>query len=754
MRVQDTNTVKLRVKLLGSALASTAAGIAQLLILSININYQAIAQPIIPAADGTNTVVNPTQNQINISGGKLSSDGQNLFHSFQRFGLDENQIANFLSNSNIQNILGRVVGGDASVINGLIQVTGGNSNLYLLNPAGIIFGSNSSLNVPSSFTATTANSVRIGNDWFNVFSANNYPNLIGQPTHFRFDTNQAGSIINLGNLTVERNFNLLAGSVSSNGTLTAKNGNIIIATLPGKQFIRISQGGSLLSLEIPTDSAQSVIDINALPKLLTGTGTNEDLLNNQQQVMINSGRFGNGGDRNVNRANNNQPPEKPRTAPDKFKVLPAPANNINNLPLMAKHQAINRLEQINTQGFTSLLGIAKRTVKTTEDIKISFHKIHQDIGVKSALIYINFVSANAINPSGSVRVIQDNDVLSIGVVTDEGLLGYQVVDGATRKQVMAIVEQFRSAVTNPNNQNYLVSSQALYKLLIAPNESELQKQGINNLMFVMDDGLRSIPLAALHDGQKFLIEKYSIALIPSFSLTNTEYVGIKNPEVLAMGAETFTPEQEQTELRAVPIELSTITKKIKGQYFINRDFTLNNIKKQRKLKPYPIIHLATHAYFPSKNEENNQPAYIQFYDSKLPLSQIEQLGFNNPPVELLVLSACRSAVGDEKAELGFAGLAVKSGVKSAVASLWYVSDAGTFALMTEFYNQLRHNHLKAEALRQAQIAMLKKQIHLEGNEFVFPEGNVFVPSELVPYLNNDTSHPYYWAAFSVIGSPW
>ncbi|WP_427158224.1 CHAT domain-containing protein [Aliinostoc sp. HNIBRCY26] len=751
MKVHDPNTVKSRLKLVRSVLASTATGITQLLIFSINSNYQAIAQPIIPAADGTNTVVNQNQNQINISGGTLSSDGQNLFHSFQRFGLDENQIANFLSNSNIQNILGRVVGGDASAINGLIQVTGGNSNLYLLNPAGIIFGSNSSLNVPSSFTATTANSVSIGNDWFHVFSANNYPNLIGQPTYFRFDTNQAGSIINLGNLTVEQNLNLLAGSVNSNGSLTAKNGNIIIATLPGKQFIRISQAGNLLSLEIPADAAQSVIDINALPKLLTGTDTNENLLNNQQQFIINAVRLRDG---KVNSENNHQPPEKPRTATDKFTVLSVTSSSINNLPLMAKHQAINRIEQINTQGFTSLLGIAKRRFKTTEDIKISFQKIHQDIGVKSALIYINFVNSSAINPSGSLRVIQDNDVLSIGVVTDEGLLGYQVVDGATRKQVMAIVNQFRSAVTNPNNQNYLVSSQALYKLLIAPNESELQKQGINNLMFVMDDGLRSIPLAALHDGQQFLIEKYSIALIPSFSLTNTEYVGIKNPEVLAMGAETFTPEQEQTELRAVPIELSTITKKIKGRYFINRDFTLNNIKKQRQIKPYPIIHLATHAYFPSKNEENNQQAYIQLYDSKLPLSQIEQLGFNNPPVELLVLSACRSAVGDEKAELGFAGLAVKSGVKSAVASLWYVSDAGTFALMTEFYNQLRHNHLKAEALRQAQIAMLKKQIHLEGNEFIFPEGNVSVPSELVPYLNNDTSHPYYWAAFSVIGSPW
>jgi filamentous hemagglutinin family protein len=121
-----------------------------------------LAQPITPAADGTGSVVTPNGNRFDIQGGTLSSDKTNLFHSFEKFGLDSGQIANFLSNPEIRNILGRVVGGEPSLINGLIQVTGGNSNLFLMNPSGIIFGSNAQLNVPAAFTATTATGIGFG----------------------------------------------------------------------------------------------------------------------------------------------------------------------------------------------------------------------------------------------------------------------------------------------------------------------------------------------------------------------------------------------------------------------------------------------------------------------------------------------------------------------------------------------------------------------------------------------------------------
>src|SRR5919202_3125572 len=151
----------------------------------------ALSQSVVPAADGTGTVTTQKGNRIDIQGGTLSGDGINLFHSFQKFGLDSNQIANFLSTPAIRNILGRVSGGEASYINGLLQVSGGNSNLFLMNPAGIVFGPNASLNVPASSTATTATGIGIGDSWFNVTGpASDYATLVGTPNGFTFATPQ------------------------------------------------------------------------------------------------------------------------------------------------------------------------------------------------------------------------------------------------------------------------------------------------------------------------------------------------------------------------------------------------------------------------------------------------------------------------------------------------------------------------------------------------------------------------------------
>jgi CHAT domain-containing protein len=123
-------------------------------------------------------------------------------------------------------------------------------------------------------------------------------------------------------------------------------------------------------------------------------------------------------------------------------------------------------------------------------------------------------------------------------------------------------------------------------------------------------------------------------------------------------------------------------------------------------------------------------------------------------VELLTLSACRTSVGDVSAELGFAGLAVQAGVKSALASLWYVSDEGTLALMTEFYKNLRQAPIKAEALRQAQIAMLQGKVTIKGGELRGVRGGIPVPSAIAQRGDQVLNHPYYWAAFTLIGSPW
>lgn len=237
----------------------------------------ALAQSITPAADGTGTVVTPEGNQFNIQGGTLSQDGANLFQSFEQFGLSSGQIANFLSSPEIVNILARVVGGDPSIINGVIQVSGSNSNLFLMNPAGIVFGPNSTLNVPADFLATTATGIGFGNDkWFNASGNNDYQSLIGTPSQFAFDLAQPGVIINAGNLAVPHgeSISLLGGIVINTGQLIARSGNITIAAVPGESLVRISQEGHLLSLEIEpprtvNGQISSITPLN-LAALLTG----------------------------------------------------------------------------------------------------------------------------------------------------------------------------------------------------------------------------------------------------------------------------------------------------------------------------------------------------------------------------------------------------------------------------------------------------------------------------------------------------
>jgi filamentous hemagglutinin family protein len=241
-------------------------------------NYLARSQSITPAADGTGTEVTNNGNQMDIRGGKTSKDGANLFHSFEKFGLSQEEIANFLAKPEIQNILGRVVGGDPSVINGLIQVSGSNANLFLFNPAGIVFGNGASLNVPGDFVATTANGIRFGDGWFNAIGNNDYANLIGNPSAFAFTIGQPGSIINTGDLKVAdgRSLVLTAGTIVNTGKLSAPSGQLIVAAVPGTNLVRITQPGNLLSLEIPVTPGSSqpqqwTLPVASIPELLTGS---------------------------------------------------------------------------------------------------------------------------------------------------------------------------------------------------------------------------------------------------------------------------------------------------------------------------------------------------------------------------------------------------------------------------------------------------------------------------------------------------
>ncbi len=329
---------------------------------------------------------------------------------------------------------------------------------------------------------------------------------------------------------------------------------------------------------------------------------------------------------------------------------------------------------------------------------------------------------------------------------------YSVKD-ANREQLINTVRRLNVEITNPrkrHTKSYLEPGQKLYEWMVKPLESRLKTEKIDTIMFCLGMNLRTLPLAALHDGEKFIIEKYAIARIPAFNLIDTNYNKIKNAQILAMGASEF---KELESLPAVPVEINQITQLLwRGKAFMNQEFTVKNLQDQRQKQPYEIVHLATHAEFRRGKPDKS---YIQFWDDeKIRLDEVEKLKLNQPPVELLVLSACRTALGDKQAELGFAGLTVKSGVRSALASLWNVSDIGTLALMTEFYQHLQEIPLKAEALRQAQVAMLKGKVGMNMGELNGTRGELQLPPELAEFGDETFSHPYYWSAFTLIGNPW
>jgi CHAT domain-containing protein len=445
---------------------------------------------------------------------------------------------------------------------------------------------------------------------------------------------------------------------------------------------------------------------------------------------------------------------------------------------------VTGLEQRLNGKFENYFGVRQPPIVTLERAQTSLREVEQITGLKPALIYAFFQPKTSTtleqnsesqpgqtaqpkqtlwqsSPSGftsgaeqllpKTQQVQPTDELELVVVTSSGTIIRRRVEGATRERVIAMAREFHSTVTNSRNARaYLGPAQQLYKWLIAPIESDLQAQQINNLSFIMDGGLRSIPIAALHNGKRFLVEQYSAGLMPSLSLTDTRYVDVRNLKILAMGASEFT---DQKSLPAVPFELSEIVGKLwQGKSFFNETFTLDNLKSARAKEHYGIIHLATHGEFLPGKPSNS---YIQLWNSRLGLDQLKQLGWrDNPPVELLVLSGCRTALGDEQAELGFAGLAVLAGVKSAMGSLWYVSDEGTLGLMTTFYKQLRQVPVKAEALRQAQLAMLKGEVRLEKGKLSTGRESISLPPELAKLGDKDLTHPYYWSSFTMIGNPW
>ncbi len=272
-------------------------------------------------------------------------------------------------------------------------------------------------------------------------------------------------------------------------------------------------------------------------------------------------------------------------------------------------------------------------------------------------------------------------------------------------------------------EDWLPVAQQVYNLLLHPVEAELAASGVNTLVFVPDGLLRNLPMAALHDGQRYLIEKYSIVLTPGLQLLQPQKLERQRFRGLLAGLS-----QARESFAALPnvaIEINQIEAEIPAQVLLDRSFTNGAFQNQIDSTALSVVHLATHGQFSSNADET----FILTWDGRINVKQLDQLLRSREgklsPVELLVLSACQTATGDKRAALGMAGVAVRSGARSTLASLWSVSDRSTASLMIEFYRELANGVAKAEALRRAQVALLHQ---------------------------DNYNSPYYWAPFVLLGN--
>jgi CHAT domain-containing protein len=258
-------------------------------------------------------------------------------------------------------------------------------------------------------------------------------------------------------------------------------------------------------------------------------------------------------------------------------------------------------------------------------------------------------------------------------------------------------------------------SQQIYDWLIRPAQTELVNSGIKTLVFVLDGGLRNIPMAVLYDKQqkKYLLEKYAIALTPGLQLLDPKPLRQVQLNALTAGVSEKRPVEgkEFPKLENVPRELKEIKSEVsKSEELLNQEFTQTNLQNKLQTIPFTVVHLATHGEFSSDAEKTfiltwDKLVKVKEFDNLLRVSDKNRFS----GIELLVLSACQTAEGDKRAALGLAGIAMRAGVRSTLATLWSIDDRSTADVMSEFYRELKAGVNKAEALQVAQLAVFAKE---------------------------------------------
>jgi CHAT domain-containing protein len=286
------------------------------------------------------------------------------------------------------------------------------------------------------------------------------------------------------------------------------------------------------------------------------------------------------------------------------------------------------------------------------------------------------------------------------------------------------IRAFRRMLEKRTTREYLPHAQRLYDWIIRPLEEDLGKLTIDTLVFVPDGPLRTVPMSALHDGERFLIARYAVATSPGLDLTDPQPINRTSVHLLSSGLTESV--QGFPALPYVAEEISRIRSVFGGEQLLNNEFISSRLEGELKDGSYSILHIATHGQFA---QEVNR-SFLLTFDDKLTVTDLEKLvgffRFRRDPLELLTLSACQTGIGDDRAALGLAGIAVKAGARSALATLWFINDEASAELVSEFYRRLHEPGMsKARALQLAQLKLLSDRVY---------------------------EHPAYWSAFLLLNN--
>ncbi|MFL0789317.1 MAG: CHAT domain-containing protein, partial [Prochlorococcus sp.] len=368
-----------------------------------------------------------------------------------------------------------------------------------------------------------------------------------------------------------------------------------------------------------------------------------------------------------------------------------------------------------------------------------------------AVLYLRFTPAE-----GKTTSAETDAFLDLTLIPSQGEVEGQRVEVSMQNFSMQLRDLFRQLsrqdrldLTDPAS-----PSRSLHQLLFGSITPSLEKHQVSTLLIAADRGLQAVPFAALSDGQRYFGDRYAFAITPSLALTDLKTSSTTTgSRLLALGASEF---DGLAALPLVPQELANVGRADQKDQYLNKDFTPSTLLVKGGESQYNRLHVATHAEFKSGG-----PAESQLHSGVGPISMTKLAGLRQArqgaPLDLVVFSACRTALGDPETELGFTGLALQAGARSAVGTLWYVDDVVTSAYFVQMYRYLEQGIPKAEALQFTRRAFIDNLVRLEGDQVIGVDGTSLLTglsSTQQRRMHNGLQNPFFWAGIELLGSPW